>query len=100
MLALAACLPGQHRIYNLGSGTGFSNLEVLSTCREVTGRDIPAQIAPRRPGDPVVLVASSQRIQSEHGWRAERGLDTMVADAWRFALARSAADPAAPRAAR
>ena len=100
MLALDACAPGRHRIYNLGSGTGFSNLEVLSACREVTGLDIPAQIAPRRPGDPAVLVASSRRIEAECGWRAERGLATMVADAWRFALARSAADPAAPRAAR
>jgi UDP-glucose 4-epimerase len=99
-LALDACAPGQHRIYNLGSGTGFSNLEVLSTCREVTGRDIPAQVAPRRPGDPAVLVASSQRIQSERGWRAERGLATMVADAWQFALERSAADRAALRGGR
>ena len=105
ILALEACTGGQHRIYNLGSGTGFSNLEVLSTCREVTGRDIPAQIAPRRPGDPAVLVASSQRMQSECGWHAERGLATMVADAWRFSLERAAAQPAAaqpaaPRAGR
>jgi UDP-glucose 4-epimerase len=100
MLALEACTGGQHRIYNLGSGTGFSNLEVLSTCREVTGRDIPAQIAPRRPGDPAVLVASSQRMQSECGWHAERGLATMVADAWQFSLERAAAQPAAPRAGR
>jgi UDP-glucose 4-epimerase len=90
MLALDACVPGQHKVYNLGSGTGFSNLEVLSACREVTGRDIPAQIAPRRPGDPAVLVASSQRIEAECGWRAERGLATMVADAWRFSLERFA----------
>jgi UDP-glucose 4-epimerase len=97
LLALDACVPGQHKVYNLGSGTGFSNLEVLSACREATGRAIPAEIAPRRPGDPAVLVASSQRIEAECGWRAERGLATMVADAWQFALERFAPGGAAPR---
>jgi UDP-glucose 4-epimerase len=90
MLALDACAPGQHRVYNLGSGAGFSNLEVLSACREVTGRDIPSRFAPRRPGDPAVLVASSGRIHADLGWRAERGLAAMVADAWQFTLERSA----------
>src|SRR5262249_46423012 len=52
MLALEACVPGEHRVYNLGSGAGFSNLEVLGACREVTGRDIPCQLAPRPPGAP------------------------------------------------
>jgi len=96
-LALEAATPGQHRIYNLGSGTGFSNLEVLTACREVTGRDIPVQIAPRRPGDPAVLVASAQRIQAECGWHAERGLATMVADAWQFSQERFATDQAVRR---
>jgi UDP-glucose 4-epimerase len=89
MLALDACLPGEHRIYNLGSGAGFSNLEVLRACQEVTGRDIPSRFAPRRPGDPAVLVASSRRIQGDLGWRAERGLAAMVGDAWQFTLERS-----------
>jgi UDP-glucose 4-epimerase len=93
-LGLEAAAPGQHRIYNLGSGTGSSNLEVLTACREVTGRDIPVQIAPRRSGDPGVLVASSQRIEAELGWRAERGLTTTVADAWQFSQERFAADQA------
>jgi UDP-glucose 4-epimerase len=100
MLALDACAPGRHTVYNLGSGTGFSNLEVLSACREVTGLDIPAQIAPRRPGDPAVLVASSRRIEAECGWRAERGLATMVADAWQFSQERFAASQATPRSER
>ena len=47
MLALEACVPGEHRIYNLGSGAGFSNLEVLSACREVTGREIPVAVRAR-----------------------------------------------------
>ena len=90
MLALAACVRGEHQIYNLGSGAGFSNLEVLSACREVTGRDIPSQFAPRRRGDPAVLVASSDRIHAELGWHAEQGLAEMVADAWQFTLERAA----------
>jgi UDP-glucose 4-epimerase len=90
MLALEACTPGEHQVYNLGSGAGFSNLEVLSACREVTGRDIPSEFAPRRPGDPAVLVAASGRIHADLGWRAERGLAAMVADAWQFTLERSA----------
>jgi UDP-glucose 4-epimerase len=100
MLALEACVPGEHQVYNLGSGAGFSNLEVLTACREVTGRDIPSQFVPRRPGDPAVLVASSDRIHAELGWRAERGLATMVADAWQFTLERSAPGLPARRAER
>ena len=100
MLALEACVPGEHRIYNLGSGAGFSNLEVLSACREVTGRDIQSRFAPRRPGDPAVLVASSNRIRADLGWSAERGLATMVADAWQFTLERSAPGLPARRAER
>jgi UDP-glucose 4-epimerase len=82
LLALDACTPGQHKVYNLGSGTGFSNREVLAACREVTGLDIPAQSAARRPGDPAVLVASSDRIRADLGWQPERDLTAMVADAW------------------
>ncbi|MEP7024612.1 MAG: UDP-glucose 4-epimerase GalE [Actinomycetota bacterium] len=82
VLALDACTPGEHKIYNLGSGTGFSNREVLAACREVTGLDIPAQDAPRRAGDPAVLIASSDRIRAELGWAPDRDLHAMVADAW------------------
>jgi UDP-glucose 4-epimerase len=83
--ALSACEPGRHRIYNLGNGAGFSVREVIDVCREVTGRDIPVTAAPRRPGDPAVLVASARRIQSDLGWQARRDLRTMVADAWQAA---------------
>jgi UDP-glucose 4-epimerase len=82
LLALGACAPGQHRVYNVGDGTGFSNREVLTMCHEVTGAAIPAVTAPRRPGDPAVLVASSARIHDELGWKPEQDLRTMVADAW------------------
>jgi UDP-glucose 4-epimerase len=89
LLALDACTPGQHRIYNLGSGSGYSNLEVLQTCRDVSGLEIPSQIAPRRPGDPAVLIASYDRIHAERDWRPEAGLAAMVADAWEFARGQS-----------
>ena len=94
LLALAACQPGQHRIYNLGSESGFSNLEVLAECRAVTGVDIPAEIGPRRAGDPAVLVASSARIRADLGWAPERDLRAMVADAWAAALAMAGPDRA------
>ncbi|NUW30292.1 UDP-glucose 4-epimerase GalE [Nonomuraea sp. SMC257] len=83
LLALDAVTEGQHKIYNLGNGTGFSVQEVISVCREVTGHDIPAVVGPRRAGDPAVLVASSEKIQRELGWKAERAsIRDIVADAW------------------
>jgi UDP-glucose 4-epimerase len=82
LAALQACQPGRHLVYNLGSQSGSSNLEVLDTCRAVTGVDIPARVGPRRPGDPAVLIASSARIKAELGWQPERDLRVMVADAW------------------
>ncbi|GAA1009036.1 UDP-glucose 4-epimerase GalE [Acrocarpospora pleiomorpha] len=83
LLALDACTPGIHRIYNLGNGTGFSNQEVIDVCREVTGHEIPVVAAPRRPGDPAVLVASSDLIQRELGWKPEHNtLRSIVGDAW------------------
>jgi UDP-glucose 4-epimerase len=89
LLALAACADRQHQVYNLGSGSGFSNREVLAACRDVTGRDIPATMAARRPGDPAVLVASSAAIRASLGWRPARSLTDMVADAWTFTQARA-----------
>jgi UDP-glucose 4-epimerase len=82
--ALDACRPGQHRVYNLGNGAGFSVREVIEVCRSVTGLDIASSAGPRRAGDPAVLVASSAKIQAELGWRAARDLHAMAADAWEF----------------
>jgi len=91
LLALDACEPGSHAVYNLGSGTGYSNREILDMCREVTGREIPVELAARRPGDPAVLVASSMAITAALDWSAERDLRAMVADAWTFARLRAQA---------
>jgi UDP-glucose 4-epimerase len=86
--ALQACRPGQHRVYNLGDGTGFSVRQVIDVCAEVTATGIDVDVTARRPGDPAVLVASAERIQAELGWHAERDLRTMAADAWEFAQVR------------
>jgi UDP-glucose 4-epimerase len=86
--ALAACQPGRHRIYNLGHGAGFSVREVIDVCADVTGAAIGTEVTARRPGDPATLIASSERIQAELGWRAVRDLRDMAADAWAFTKAR------------
>jgi UDP-glucose 4-epimerase len=87
--ALGACRPGQHRVYNLGNGTGFSVRQVIDVCAEVTGIEIEIDVTARRPGDPAVLIASAERIAGELGWRADRDLRAMAADAWEFAQART-----------
>ncbi len=85
ILALTSNQPGQHRIYNLGSGDGYSVKQVIEMCREVTGHPIPAEVAPRRAGDPATLIASSEKIRRELGWHPTRtDLATIVRDAWAF----------------
>ncbi len=70
-------------ICNLGNGRGFSVREVVEAARRVTGHPIPAEEAPRRAGDPAVLVASSDRARQLLGWRPGRpDLDVIVSDAW------------------
>ena len=86
LLALEQATPGAHRIFNLGNGNGFSVLEVIEAARRVTGLDIPVVEAPRREGDPPMLVAASALVKQELGWQAKRPeLDAMIVDAWEFA---------------
>jgi UDP-glucose 4-epimerase len=81
--------PGEHRIYNLGNGTGFSVRQVIETARAVTGREIRVREEGRRPGDPAALVASSQKIRDELGWVPNKPeIETMIADAWTWFQAR------------
>ena len=82
LLALDAVRPVEHRVYNLGSGTGYTVREVIEAARRVTGREIPAKEEPRRAGDPPQLVAASDRARDELGWSPRRTLDDMIADAW------------------
>ena len=70
-------------IYNLGNGQGFSVREVIESARRVTGHPIPVEICPRRPGDPAVLVASSEKAIYELGWKPRyTELDDIVRTAW------------------
>jgi UDP-glucose 4-epimerase len=83
LLALEAAEAGEHRVYNLGNGSGFSVREVVEAARSVTGRSIEAVEAPRREGDPPALVAASDRIRSDLGWEPQKpGLEAMISDAW------------------
>ncbi len=88
VLALEATRPGEHQIYNLGNGNGFSVREVIAAAETVTGREIPVVEAERRPGDPAELVAASERVRAELGWTPRKpSLEDMVGDAWAFAQA-------------
>ena len=83
VLAGGAVECGKAKVYNLGNGEGFSVKQVIETCREVTGCEIPTEITPRRAGDPPRLVASSELAKKQLGWRPKyTALDKMVAHAW------------------
>jgi UDP-glucose 4-epimerase len=89
VLALKAARPGEHQIYNLGNGNGFSVREVIAAVERVTGKSVAVREADRRPGDPPELVAASERVRTALGWEPRKpSLDEMVADAWSFAQAR------------
>ena len=86
LLALTAPQPGEHRIYNLGNGTGFSVQQVIDAVREVTGHPVPVVVGERRAGDPAQLVASSDRIRTDLGWTPRHtDLTGIVRDAWETA---------------
>jgi UDP-glucose 4-epimerase len=76
-------------IYNLGcGGDGYSVRDVIETARRVTGKEIPVRMGPRRPGDPAVLIASSDKIKSELGWQPQfQDLGLIVESAWKWMLA-------------
>ncbi|MDX3103353.1 UDP-glucose 4-epimerase GalE [Nonomuraea angiospora] len=85
LLAMANATPRMHQVVNLGSGRGFSVLEVIEAVEQVTGRSVPVVEGARRVGDPAVLVASNARASAELGWRPRRAsLVEMVSDAWTF----------------
>lgn len=69
--------------FNLGSSTGFSNLEILEAARRVTGKEIPSELADRRPGDPDILIASSEKARTILGWEPKfDNIEDMISSAW------------------
>lgn len=86
ILALHALDQGS-RVYNLGNGEGFTVKEVIETAREITGQAIPAEVVARRPGDPAVLIASSDKIKRELGWKPKYpSLRDIIESAWNWHL--------------
>lgn len=84
ILALRALDQGS-RTYNLGNGQGFTVKEVIQTASEITGQSIPAEVVARRPGDPAVLIASSDKIRRELGWQPQYSqLRDIVQSAWNW----------------
>jgi UDP-glucose 4-epimerase len=86
LLALGALSDAKSRlIYNIGNGQGFTVREVIDSARRVTGRPIAVEELDRRPGDPAVLVASSEKIKTELGWQPKFAeLDQIISSAWEW----------------
>jgi UDP-glucose 4-epimerase len=87
LTALGALAQGEHRVYNLGTGTGHSVREVIAEVRKALGLKVKAVNRERRPGDPPILVASAEKIARELDWRPRRSLAQMIESAWAFAQA-------------
>lgn len=88
ILALEALLEGKIKTatYNLGNGKGYSVKEVIEMCEKVTGRKATIEYTDRRPGDPAQLVASSEKIYRELGWKASYQLEEIISSAWKWHL--------------
>jgi UDP-glucose 4-epimerase len=85
LLAFNALNGRDRLIYNLGNGVGFTVREVIESARRVTKHPIPVVEEPRRPGDPAVLIASSEKIGRELGWKPEfTNLDAILKSAWEW----------------
>ncbi|MGD1996675.1 MAG: UDP-glucose 4-epimerase GalE [Anaerolineae bacterium] len=85
LLALEGLDERGEMVYNLGNGTGYSNLEVLETARRVTGHPIPTEVIPRRPGDAPALVADALRARRDLGWQPRHpDLEEIVGSAWEW----------------
>lgn len=100
LLALDGLDENSRIICNLGSGSGFSVREILEVSRRITGHAIPAEEAPRRAGDPAVLVASSEKIRRMLGWKPQHSdIETIVRTAWVWHKSQPQPQPPRPIAA-
>ncbi|WP_142388591.1 GDP-mannose 4,6-dehydratase, partial [Bacillus thuringiensis] len=70
--------------YNLGTGMGYSVLEMVEAFEKVSGKKVPYKITERRPGDVAVCFADASKAKRELGWEATRGLEEMCADSWKW----------------
>lgn len=86
ILALKKMIDGDTGgIYNLGTGDGYTVLEMVQAARKITGHSIPAVVSPRRAGDPAALVASPEKAINELGWKPKHtSIEDIIASAWRF----------------
>lgn len=86
IFALDSLIEGKNKAatYNLGNGLGYSVKQVIETCEKVTGLKAIVEMAERRAGDPARLIASSQKIYNELGWKAEKGLEEIIDSAWNW----------------
>ena len=71
-------------VFNLGSQSGFSNLDILETAKTVTNREIPVKIGDRRPGDPDILIASNKKAKEVLNWEVNQGIEDIISSAWNF----------------
>lgn len=78
------CGTGKLNVFNLGTGTGYSVLDMLEAFGKAVGKEIPRVIGPRRPGDVTIYMADATLAKEEMGWEANMSLDDMCADTWRW----------------
>ena len=70
--------------YNLGTGTGYSVLDMVKTFEKATGQKVPYKIAPRRDGDIAMCYSNPDKAEKELGWKAEKTLEDMCKDSWKY----------------
>ena len=71
-------------VFNIGTGSGSSVMEIIESCERVTGQQVPWELAPRRPGDPPALVAEPTKLKSQLGWQPKFAIDETIATAWKW----------------
>jgi UDP-glucose 4-epimerase len=84
LAALSVMIKPGHRLFNVGTGRPYSVLEVLETCKKITGKEVPVEFGQRRPGDLACASADPSRFEESSGFKATLGLEEMVSSAWKW----------------